>query len=280
MKYVAAVVQLTATHDAERSLDAALGWVRHAAEAGAQLVALPEALNFMGPERDKKRIAEDLDGPTFRRFSETARDLRIHLLAGSIPERVPDDTRLYNTSTLWGPNGARLATYRKIHLFDADVGDGRSYRESDGTRPGERGVVAETELGRIGLSVCYDLRFPSMYRSMAKLGADVVAAPSAFTVPTGTLHWEPLLRARAIENQCYVLAPAQEGTHGAKRVTYGHSMIVGPSGEVLACRPRGEGLAWAELDLDERARWADRLPTARHEPDAPIPVELRTAPES
>ncbi|MEM1023294.1 MAG: carbon-nitrogen hydrolase family protein [Myxococcota bacterium] len=269
MKYLAAVVQLRTTDDPVASMASAEVLVAEAAGRGARLVALPEAVPFMGPEHLKRGLAQDLDGPWCAAFSQWAETHRIHLLAGSIFERSPDG-RVFNTSTLWSPEGRRLAVYRKVHLFDAEVGDGRSYKESVGTAPGDRGVVVSTSLGSLGLSICYDLRFPGMYRRMAALGADLVFAPSAFTVPTGQLHWEVLLRARAIENQCFMVAPAQEGAHGPKRRTWGRSLIVGPSGELLTCRPTGVGLAYAEIDLEERRHWAKRLPTTGHERDIPI----------
>jgi len=271
MKYLAAAVQLTTTDDPVASMATAEALVAEAAKRGASLVALPEAVPFMGPEKKKHALAQSLQGDWCGAFARWAELHRIHLLAGSIFEPSPDG-RVFNTSTLWSPEGRRLAVYRKVHLFDAEVGDGRSYRESEGTAPGAQGVVASTGLGKMGLCICYDLRFPGMFRKMASLGADVVFAPSAFTVPTGQLHWEPLLRARAIENQCFMVAPAQEGRHGPKRATWGRSMIVGPSGAVLACRPTGTGIAYAEIDLEERARWAKRLPTTGHERDVPIEV--------
>jgi predicted amidohydrolase len=264
VRYLAAAVQLTSTGDVQASLDAAEFWVRAAAERGAKLVALPEAVSFMGPETEKIRIAEDLEGPSLRRMAGWAERYRVVLSAGSIPERTDDPQRTHNTSVLFGPDGSRLAVYRKIHLFEAEVGDGRSYHESEWTRPGDRAVLADTPLGRMGLSVCYDLRFPGLYRAYGKAGCDVVFVPSAFTVPTGVLHWEVLLRARAVENQCFVVASAQGGVHHPKRRTYGHAMIVDPSGLVLAEQGDRPGLALAEIDLDVRADWAQRLPTARH----------------
>ncbi|MGF1509249.1 MAG: carbon-nitrogen hydrolase family protein [Myxococcota bacterium] len=273
MRYLAAVVQLTTTNDPVASVADAESKVREAAARGARFVALPEAVNFLGREEDKKTVAERLeDGPTFQRFGAWARELSITLSAGSIPETSDEPERLHNTSVLFGPDGTARAVYRKIHLFDAEVGDGRSYRESARTKPGTEGVIAETELGRFGLSICYDLRFPSLYRAYARAKADVLLVPSAFTVPTGQLHWEILLRARAIENQCFVVAAAQVGDHGRGRRTYGHSMIVDPSGRILAQIPSGPGVAVAEIDLSVRAEWAQRLPTSQQE----RPFEVRS----
>jgi predicted amidohydrolase len=172
--------------------------------------------------------------------------------------------RVYNTSVLLGPDGRQLAVYRKIHLFDAEVGDGATYRESDTVAPGASPVTAETPLGTVGLTICYDLRFPELYRALARAGATLLTVPAAFTLMTGKDHWEVLLRARAIENQAYVLAPAQGGRHTDQRVTYGHAMVVDPWGLVVARASDGEGLALAELDTELLARVRKNLPALRH----------------
>ncbi|MGZ6058656.1 MAG: carbon-nitrogen hydrolase family protein, partial [Myxococcaceae bacterium] len=249
-----AAAQMASGADRARNLDTATRLVRRAAERGAALVGLPENVSWMGPEKDRSSVAERLDGPTLSRFAELARETSVHLLAGSVLEAGAPGDRVYNTSVLFGPDGERLAVYRKIHLFDAEVGDGASYRESDAVAPGEGPVTAQTPFGIVGLSICYDLRFPELYRELSGAGAVLLTVPSAFTLMTGKDHWEVLLRARAIENQAYVLAPAQGGRHTDQRVTYGHAMVVDPWGLVTARASDGEGLALAELDPELLAR--------------------------
>lgn len=249
--FLAAVVQLTSTSDAARSTDSAEALIRRAAGYGARFVATPENTNFLGPHADKVRTAEPLDGPTPSRFAALAGELGLYLLLGSFNERAEGDPkRCYNTSVLFGPDGRRIAAYRKIHLFDVDVSPDVSFRESDTVVPGDAPVVAETPLGAVGLSVCYDLRFGELYRALRARGATMITVPSAFTATTGKDHWESLIRARAIETQCYVLAPGQYGRHddGGLRNSWGHSMIVDPWGHVIARASDGVGLALAEID--------------------------------
>lgn len=263
MRYRAAVVQTTTTENVAANLEAAEDAVRAAAKAGAKLVALPEAVSFIGGEAAKAAAAEPPDGPSFRRFEALAAELDLYLLAGSLPERV-DGGPPANTSVLYGPQGA-LATYRKIHLFDVDLGpEGPRLAESDGTQPGAEAVSVETPLGTMGLTICYDLRFPELYVSLRSAGAELLFVPSAFTVPTGADHWEVLLRARAIETQCYVLAPAQIGAHGGKRRSYGRSMIIDPWGTVLATAPDRPSLALADLDLDHLRDLRRKMPCETH----------------
>jgi len=270
--FLAAAVQVCCTTDVEKNLDTVERLVRRAAERGASLVVTPENTPFLGPQFHKIALAEPLDGPTLTRFGALAGELGIHLVVGSMAEQrrladgSPDTHRCHNTSVLFGPNGARLAVYRKIHLFDVDVPDGPSFRESDSVAPGDSVVVAETPLGRLGLSVCYDLRFPELYRALADKGADILLVPSAFTLTTGKDHWHPLLRARAIENQCWVIAPGQWGRHDAegKRESYGHSVIIDPWGAVTADKGHGEGLALAEIDLARVAAVRRAIPVHQH----------------
>ena len=264
--FLAAAAQMTSTPDAEANWDQARSLVERAAGYGAKLVATPENTNFLGSPAEKVRTAEPLDGPTCRRFAELAKRLGIHLLLGSFNERGESPERCRNTSVLFGPEGAIVAAYRKIHLFDVDVSDAVRVRESDAVEPGDRPVVAETPLGRLGLSVCYDLRFGNLYRRLVMGGAEVLCVPAAFTMTTGRDHWEPLLRARAIETQAYVLAPAQSGKHeGADlRESYGHAMIVDPWGLVVARASDGPGLALAEIDLERVARVRRAIPVADH----------------
>jgi deaminated glutathione amidase len=259
-----AAVQMASGADKAKNLATAEGLVAEAAARGAVLVGLPENVAWMGPEAERAQAAEALDGPTLAKLASLAKALGIHLLAGSVLEAGAPGGRMYNTSVLFGPLGQRLAVYRKIHLFDAKLGDGQSYLESAAVAPGEAIVSAQTALGRIGLSVCYDVRFPELYRALSAEGAVLLCAPSAFTLVTGKDHWEVLLRARAIENLAYVLAPAQGGQHPGHRQTYGHALVVDPWGLVVACASEGEGLAVAAFDLGLVERLRARLPALQH----------------
>jgi predicted amidohydrolase len=259
-----AAVQMTSGADKAQNLEQATRLVRKAAEFGAQFVGLPENFAWMGPEPERDQNAEALEGPTLTRLAELARTLRVTLLAGSVLETGAPGNRLYNTSALFGPGGERLGVYRKMHLFDVEVGDGQTYRESAAVAPGTEVVVAESPLGKVGLSVCYDLRFPELYRKHAEAGAVLLTVPAAFTLATGKDHWEVLLRSRAIENQAYVLAPAQQGTHPKGRMTWGHAMVIDPWGLVVARASEGEGVAVAELDLAYLQKVRRSLPALQH----------------
>jgi predicted amidohydrolase len=261
---LAAAIQMNSTTEVERNLDTAERLVSAAAQRGAQLVGLPENFAFLRSEGQPVPEAQALDGAWVRRMSELSRRHRLTLLLGSLPERIEGETHVYNTAVLLGPDGGTLATYRKIHLFDIDLPGLEHLKESRAVRPGEALVVADTPAGRIGLSICYDVRFPEMYRRLSRDGARVLAIPSAFTDRTGKDHWEILLRARAIENLAYVFAPAQAGPHGKGRASYGHAMIVDPWGAVLAQVPDGEGVAIAELDFDRQDRLRRELPALDH----------------
>lgn len=261
-----AAVQLQSTSSQERNLETAARLVERAAGYGARLVATPENTNFLGPHEEKVRRAETLSGPTCTLFSELARRHQVHLLLGSFNEQGPSAERCYNTSVLFAPDGAPLAVYRKIHLFDVDVDAEVRFTESATVEPGRETVVARTELGTIGLSVCYDLRFPELYRRLLDEGAELLTVPSAFTLSTGKDHWYALLRARAIETQCYLLAPAQSGRHddGGLRHSYGHSLIVDPWGQVVGSASDGPGLALAEIELDRVHRIRRAIPVREH----------------
>jgi predicted amidohydrolase len=262
----AAVVQLNSTNDKARNLEAAERLVRAAAAGGAELVALPEKWNLLAAGEELLAGAEPLDGPSLTAARDWARELGIHLLAGSISERGLE--KAFNTSVLIGPDGEDLATYRKIHMFDVDV-DGVSYRESDHEEAGAEIVTAPLGELLAGLTVCYDLRFPELYRILAVRGARLIAVPSAFTSATGRDHWEVLLRARAIENQVFVVAPNQAGEVPPHFDSYGHSAIVDPWGRVLALALEGEGFAAADLDLAEQERVRASLPSlANRRPEA------------
>ena len=251
--------------DPARNLDQALALLKRAAAEGATLVGLPENFELMGPAEQKRANASALDGPMLGPLRAAARELSIWVLAGSFAETIPGDTsRIYNTSALLDPAGELAAVYRKIHLFDVEIGDGAQYRESALVAPGKSLCVAETPLGQVGLSVCYDLRFPELYRELVRLGADLLAVPAAFTEKTGRDHWEILLRARAIENQCFVFAPAQTGEHPGNRRTWGHALIVDPWGKVLADAGSGVGVAVADLDLDALRELRRSMPVLGH----------------
>jgi predicted amidohydrolase len=257
----AAAVQLTATADKAVNLATADRLVRAAAKDGASLVVLPEKWSVYGPPEDLRAGAEALDGPALTWARAIARELKIDLVAGSIAERVPGRDRGSNTSVHVGPDGRDRATYRKLHMFDVQVG-GRDYRESDTEAPGDEIVLSALADGTgLGLTVCYDLRFPELYRRLAVDGAKVIAVPSAFTEPTTRDHWEVLVRARAIENQCFVVAANQVGRHAPGLRTGGRSMIVDPWGLVLAQAPDTETHVIADLDLARLERIRAELPS-------------------
>jgi predicted amidohydrolase len=264
--FLAAAVQLTSTSDEAANLESAEDLIARAAGTGARFVATPENTNFLGPHEEKVRRAEPLDGPTCRRFGALARKLGIHLLLGSYNEKSDEAGRCYNTSVFFGPEGEILATYRKIHLFDVDVPNGVRFAESATCKPGREAAVVATPLGRFGLTICYDLRFGELYRRLVEEGAEILTIPSAFTLATGKDHWEPLVRARAIETQCYVIAPAQHGRHddGGLAQTWGHAMIVDPWGIAVATASDGPGLALAEIDLERVAKVRQAIPVAQH----------------
>ena len=256
----AAAVQLNSQEDKDRNLEVAERLVRAAAADRAQLVCLPEKWTVLGSSEALLAGAEPLDGPSLSAARGWARELGIHLLAGSIAERVGGEEMLRNTSVLIGPDGEDLAVYRKIHMFDVEV-EGVNYRESEHEQAGEEVVLGSLGDAELGLSICYDLRFPELYRILAVLGATVVTIPSAFTAPTGRAHWEVLLRARAIENQLFVVAAGQVGTAPPHYESWGHSAIIDPWGRVLAEAQDGEGFAAAELDFEEQRRIREKLPS-------------------
>lgn len=264
--FLAAVVQMSSTSSEEGNWRQVKSLIERAAQLGAQLVVTPENTNYLGPHEEKVRRAEPLGGPTCAKFAHLADELDIHLLLGSFNERGSQPGRCRNTSVLFGLEGEILAVYRKIHLFDVDVADAVRFLESATVEPGEEVVVAETPLGKIGLSICYDLRFGELYRKLVAGGAEMIAIPAAFTAVTGKAHWEPLIRARAIESQCYVLAAAQCGKHddNGLRESHGHAMIVDPWGQVVASVSDGPGVAVAEIDLDRVARVRAGIPISRH----------------
>jgi predicted amidohydrolase len=256
-----AAVQLNSGADRERNIRRAAELVAAAAAEGAELVVLPEKWDLLGAGAMLAQRAKPLDGAAISAARRWARELAVAIVAGSVAERLSDDDRIANTSVLIAADGAVVATYRKIHMFDVDVG-GVSYRESEHEREGEEIVVADAGLGLdLGLSVCYDLRFPELFRILALRGAGLVTLPSAFTAATGEPHWEPLLRARAIENQLFMVAADQWGHAAPDYDSWGHSMVVDPWGRILAVCEPGEGLAIADLDPGEIARVRGELPS-------------------
>lgn len=262
--YLMGAVQMTSTADRGRNLDTALRLINEAADLGAKLVALPENFAYMGPEEGRLATAETVEGPTLGAIRELARRRSIFVVAGSIAEKADHPKMTANTSAVVADDGSLVAVYRKIHLFDVNIPDGARYAESEVVIPGDKVVVAPTPLGRIGLTVCYDLRFPELYRKLASLGAEVITIPAAFTLFTGKDHWEVLIRARAIENLAYVIAPAQVGRHSANRQTFGNAMIVDPWGVVLARCPDGEGVCVAKFDRARLEKVRLELPALKH----------------
>ncbi len=270
---VIAAVQMTSGEDVDANLERCRELVREAATAGALIVGLPENFAYLGSSQDHRlAIAEELPlagerqepGPILTAMRALALKAGVWLLLGGFPERGRDGTRIRNTSLLLDPEGTIVAVYRKLHLFDVDVPGGRRFRESETVEPGSDVVVAATPWGGLGMSICYDLRFPELYRAMAAQAARIIAVPSAFTYETGKDHWHVLLRARAIENQAYVMAPAQFGAHGPTRRSYGHALVVDPWGAVIAECGDHEGFALGRLDFAYQDKVRAALPCLGH----------------
>ena len=258
-----AAIQMTSNHLVADNLASAEALLREAKDAGALIACLPENFSFIGlKDADKLQVAEaDGAGPVQTFLSETARKLGMWILGGTIVIRTEDASRVANASLLIDAQGKRVARYDKIHLFDVTIpGRNEQYRESNHVLPGRDPVIAATPVGKLGLSVCYDMRFPELYRELVLRGAEWLAMPAAFTVPTGIAHWETLLRARAIENLCYVVAPAQSGLHSSGRETYGDSLIVDYWGQVVSRLAKGTGVITADIDLASQADSRARFP--------------------
>ena len=270
-----AALQMTSGPDVAANLEQARVLLEEAVERGACLAALPENFAFMGlKDVDKRAVAEaDGSGAAQDFLAATARRLRLWIVGGTVPLAAGPDGRVAAACLVYDGDGRRVARYDKIHLFDVDIpGRAESYRESAHVAPGSRATVLDTPLGRLGLSVCYDVRFPELYRHLSACGAQLLAIPSAFTSPTGRAHWETLLRARAIENLCYVVAPAQSGFHPGGRETYGDSMIVDFWGRVLQRVPRGRGCAVAEVDVGRLSAVRQSFPALAHRTFVPPPA--------
>jgi deaminated glutathione amidase len=262
-----AALQMTSGPDVAANLEQARELLEEAQARGAALAALPENFSFMGLKDSEKRTIAEAEGkgPAQEFLAATARRLRLWIVGGTVPLAAAPDGRVAAASLVYNSDGERVARYDKIHLFDVDIpGRAESYRESAHVAPGSRATVLDTPVGKLGLSVCYDVRFPELYRHLSAAGAQLLMVPSAFTSPTGRAHWETLLRARAIENLCYVVAPAQSGFHPSGRETYGDSMIVDYWGRVLQRVPRGRGCAVAEVDLARQAGVRETFPALIH----------------
>ena len=272
---VAACVQLNAGPDIEPNLPVAGDLIRRARDAGADIITLPEnaVMMVIGRRETMARALAEADHPAIPYFRELAREIGAVILVGSLSIKLGEG-RVANRSYLIDEAGSIVASYDKIHMFDVDLEGGESYRESATYRPGERAVVAPSPWGGIGMTICYDVRFGYLHRALAQAGADILVGPSAFTVPTGKAHWHVLLRARAIETGCFVVAPAQTGTHYRDRKTFGHSLIVSPWGEVLADAGEEVGFVTAELDmaLVQKARQA--VPALRHDRSFAPPTQI------
>ena len=282
--FTAGCIQFTAGPEPEANLRQVAELVRRARDAGADFIMTPEASNLIeSGKRRRDKARREADDPFLAGMRELARELGIWLLLGSLvidpagePGAAEGEERLANRSFLLDATGRIVARYDKIHMFDIDLPGGESYRESNAYRPGGRTVVADTPWGRLGMSVCYDVRFPHLYRALAHAAADFLAVPSVFTVPTGRAHWHVLLRARAIENGCFVFAPAQWGEHAAGRKSYGHSLIVDPWGEVLADGGEGTGIITAQIDPERIAKARGMVPSLQHDRGFTPPEVVRS----
>lgn len=281
--FTAACIQITSKTDVHENLKVSTELIRQAAAAGATFVGTPEVTNMMEPHkaaaREKAQLqTEDMTLAAYRRL---ASELTIWILAGSLVIKKPDDVRLANRSFLIRPDGSIAAQYDKIHMFDVELDSGESHKESRAYAPGDEAVLAETDWGLLGLTICYDVRFSHLYQTLVQAGAGILTVPAAFTHQTGLAHWKTLLRARAIENGAFVIAPAQCGQHSEKRKTFGHSMIIDPWGSVLAEMGEEPGFITAEINTEEIARRRQQIPNLQNnrEFSRPKPTGVATATE-
>ena len=262
-----AALQLCASDDPVANLELTISMVQRAAEAGAQFIATPEVTNCVSSSRRRQNevLALQEDDQTLAAMCAAAARFGVWISVGSLALKLPDDDRFTNRSFMIDPSGQIVSQYDKIHMFDVTLSETEQYRESDGYRAGDHAVIADTAFGKIGMTICYDIRFPHLYRGLAKSGASILLIPAAFAQPTGRAHWEVLLRARAIETGCFVIAAAQTGEHqttqGRPRKTYGHSMIVSPWGEILADAGEDQGIIYADLDLSLVESTRARVPS-------------------
>lgn len=273
--FTAACVTVNAGTELDANLETAGRLVREARDQGATFITLPENVGWIVQGRDKTmaRVRPPAAHPGIPFFADLARETGATILAGTLHVLL-DDGKVANRCHLFGPDGSLIAQYDKIHMFDVNLPNGETYRESRTFEPGARAVVAETAVGPVGMTICYDVRFPYLYRDLAHAGAQILTVPAAFTRPTGRAHWHVLLRARAIETGCFVIAPAQTGEHDEGRATYGHSLIVAPWGEVLADGGEAVGVVTAEIDMDRVDRARSMVPSLTHDRGyaAPVPV--------
>lgn len=260
-----ALIQLTSSDDIAANIARVEKFVAEAAKKDAQLLATPENTFLMEVSGAKRVLYTQAEHPGVVAAARMAKQHGVWLLVGSVAIKVDESGKTVNRSLLFNPQGEIVAHYDKIHLFDVDVGDGQVYKESAKIIPGEKAILSNTPFGKLGMTICYDVRFPHLYRTLAKKEADIIAVPAAFTQVTGEAHWHVLLRARAIENGCFVIAPAQTGTHAGGRKTFGHSLVVNPWGEVIADGGTEEGLVMAEIDLDEVKKARAKIPSLEHD---------------
>lgn len=277
--FTAACVQNTAERDVAPTMATLSDLIRRARDAGGDLIMTPEVCAMLEPRRKLAATKVELEesNAALAMFKDLGKETGAWILVGSMAVKLSDGDRFANRSFLVTPEGDVTAQYDKIHMFDVDVAEGESYRESRGYRPGDHATLAATPWGALGMTVCYDMRFPYLYRELAKAGADFLAAPSAFTVPTGRAHWHVLLRARAIENGCFMFAPAQVGEHAEGRKSYGHSLIVDPWGEVLADGGEEVGFVTAEIDVSKVAEARAKVPSLFNDREYASPVAIRRA---
>lgn len=262
-----AVIQITSTENYQNNLEKAVKFIEKAAENDAKVVSLPETFTFIGRiDKNNFKYKQELSGELVRFLGNLAKKHDIYLLSGSVHESIPGTEKLYNTSIVFSPEGEPISVYRKIHLFDVNLPGPEKYKESDNFEPGDisQKNILDTKYGKFGLTICYDLRFPELYRKLMLEGAEIIFVPSAFTMQTGKEHWEVLLRARAIENLVYIVAPDQFGFHSEKRESYGNSMIIDPWGKVISRASDREEVIYADIDLEYLKKLRQKLPCLSH----------------
>ncbi len=272
-----AAVQMTSTEDRTLNLKKAIDWIEEAVQHKADLIAFPEHFSYLTMDNNPIPFTESTHGELVSSFCSLAQKFSIHILLGSFAEKINASSKTYNTSVFIDSTGIVLGSYRKIHLFDYQGRSGQVYHESHLVVPGDRPVIFDTNFGKVGIAICYDLRFPELFRQLALRGARILFLPSAFTMNTGKDHWEILLRARAIENQVYIVAPNQWGLHSEGRESYGNSMILDPWGRMLACADDLEGVIYADLDFDYLDEVRSKLPALHHIQETLFPESLGRA---
>ncbi|MDB2415139.1 carbon-nitrogen hydrolase family protein [Rickettsiales bacterium] len=260
-------IQINSQNNMAQNIDKICSYIKEAAKNGAEFITLPENAALM-PANEEESIKAAIsmeDHPALSAFKSAAKDLNIWLLVGSIAVKHENSNKMANRSFLISPKGEVAAYYDKIHLFDVDIENGESHKESSRYEAGEKAVIAKLPFANIGMTICYDLRFPHLYRDLAKKGANIICVPAAFTKKTGEAHWHTLLKARAIETGCFIIAPAQTGTHPANRKTFGHSLIIDPWGKIISEAGTGEEIIYAQIDLKMVEKIRKQLPTINHD---------------